>query len=279
MADVPASLRENIDIRLLIVDDEPQIRSALVRALSLVGYQVESAATGQQALALLEAAPCDLMVLDLRLPDLDGVEVMEQARSMQPDLLIIVLTGYATLESAIAAVKFYAADYLQKPASVHDIAAVIATTLEERFEWSQRQRLLDMMSQALETLRRMEAPRYVSSGSETELARSERFVRSNVLLLDRHKRRVVLRRQPEASIELTEGEATILAHLMEHPNQACSCPELAQALLDRNLNKREAQGLIRPYIFRLRQKIEAAPGKPHLIRTIRGRGYLFDPTG
>ncbi len=90
--------------RVLVVDDEPTIRKPLVRALELTGYQAVGAASGKEALALLEQVSYDVMLLDMKMPEMDGMQVMDRARQLQPDLLIFILTGHATLESAIAAV-------------------------------------------------------------------------------------------------------------------------------------------------------------------------------
>ncbi|MBU0703722.1 MAG: response regulator, partial [Chloroflexi bacterium] len=114
------------ETRVLVVDDETHVRSALARSLALLGYRADEAASGHHALAMLERTPYDAMVLDIRMPGMDGVEIMRRVHHVYPDLHIIVLTGHATLESAIVAVKSNAADYLLKPASVYDIAAAIA---------------------------------------------------------------------------------------------------------------------------------------------------------
>jgi len=118
--------------RVLVVDDETHVRSALTRSLTLLGYSADGAASGHQALGMLECAPYDAMVLDLHMPGISGVEVMQGARQMCPGLIIVILTGRATLMSVIAAVKSHAASYLFKPVSVHDIAAVIADSLQRR---------------------------------------------------------------------------------------------------------------------------------------------------
>lgn len=118
--------------RLLIVDDEPRIRAMLERALNLMGYQAEATGSGSEALTLLAGMPFDLMVLDLHLPGMDGLEVMRRARQRHPDLQIIILTGHPTLESANAAVNLHAADYLIKPASVREIAGAIQQALQRR---------------------------------------------------------------------------------------------------------------------------------------------------
>ncbi len=117
---------------VLVVDDEPNVCSALTRSLTLSGYRADAASSGHQALGLLQRTPYDLMLLDLRMPGMDGVEVMQRAREVRPDLLIIVLTGHATLESAITAVESHATDYLLKPVSLHDVATAVATALLQR---------------------------------------------------------------------------------------------------------------------------------------------------
>ncbi|MCL4298458.1 MAG: response regulator [Anaerolineae bacterium] len=129
--------------RLLLVDDEPNIRTAVGRALRLMGYKkVEEANSGSKALEMLEQASYDLLLLDMHMPDMDGIAVMTRARQLYPELLIVILTGNATLKNAIAAVKLEAIDYLQKPARIQDIAKAVTSAL-------QRKRI----GQSLETLK------------------------------------------------------------------------------------------------------------------------------
>lgn len=132
MNGMPGSAPDDPKARLLIVDDEPQIRSALVRALNLMGYQAEGAGSGYEALNLLADQAYDLMLLDLHLPGIDGITVMKRARLVHPNLMIVILTGRPSVESAVAAVKLRAADYLIKPVSVNEIVAAIRQTLQER---------------------------------------------------------------------------------------------------------------------------------------------------
>jgi DNA-binding response OmpR family regulator len=282
--------------RLLVVDDEPRLRAGLRELFNLMGYQVEEAASGREALQLLEGASYDLMVLDIRMPGMDGIEVMRRTRQICPDLPIVVLTAHASLESAIAAVKSDAVDYLHKPIDIEDLAATISRALQERAEQLRRQRLLDVMGDALDVLREGSAPPPVSSPvpvSETEPvfetasadhlptfpelapAPAERFLRAGPLTLDRQKRLVVVAGDPALTVELTEREAAALIVLMEQPNQVLSYSRLARVLTDYDLDKLEAQNMVRLCIHRLRRKIEANPRKPDLIRTVRGRGYFF----
>lgn len=279
MAENPGPPEADPRARLLVVDDDPTTRAGLRDLLSLMGYHVEQAGSGREALKLLESEPYDLMVLDMRMPGMDGVEVMKHARQMRPDLLIVVLTAHATLESAIAAVKSDAVDYLLKPINVEGLSTTISQALQGRAEQLQRQHLLNIVGQALDTLRQTEKPVAPSSSppisegpAPTSLAR---FLRAGPLTLDRHKRLAMTKGDPVRTVELTEGEAAILVALMEHPNEVLSCDQLAHAAMGYDLDKWAAQSLVRPCIHRLRRKVEATPDKPSLIRTVRGRGYFL----
>ena len=261
------TLLQNVpEFRLLVVDDEPDILSALVEILELEGYIIEKACSGQEALNLLEHLPCDLMILDLLLPDMEGIEVMHQARQMHPDLLMIILTGNASVESAVDAVKLRATDYLFKPVSSQNLVNAVRGALKERTEQLHHQQLIQV---ALNALHRIE------EFSVLPLINSEPLVHTYPLILDRHKQLVTTKDNPEQEVQLTEKEAAVLVILMENPNQTLSCQELVQAIWGHNMTEQEAQNLIRPYIFRLRRKIETFPQYPELIKTVRGRGYCF----
>jgi DNA-binding response OmpR family regulator len=260
--------------RVLAVDDEAPIRFAAVRALTLNRYQADEAGSGAEALHHLSRTPYDVMLLDMQMPGLNGIEVMQRARAIQPELLIIVLTGHATLESAMAAVKAGAVDYLLKPASLHDIVAAVDQALQARQHQVQRQQLMKVVSAAVDMLRQTQpppAPRLTPPGEPWP----DRFLRVGPLLLDRRKRLVIIEQALPGTIELTEGEALILAGLMTQPDEVLTCRQLARAAWDYDLIESEAQSVVRPYIFRLRHKFETAPITADLIHTLRGRGYLL----
>jgi DNA-binding response OmpR family regulator len=267
--------RDDSAARLLVVDDEPQIRSALARGLGLLGYLVKEASSGREALTLLKRGPCDAMVLDMFMPGMDGVEVMQRARQMYPDLSIIVLTGRPAIESAIAAVKSEVADYLLKPASVHDIADAVARALQKRRErlqgQQQLQELVQGLNQALNTMRQAAAP----SPDLLPVAPASRepVLHAPPLTLDRRQRLVTVEGDPPRSIQLTVGEVAVLAVLMSYPDQVVPYRELVRLAWDYPMNDHEAQAMIRPYIFRLRQKLEANPKRPCLVCNVRGSGY------
>ena len=259
--------------RILIVEDEATTRKAITQALNLMGYQADGVASGSEALDKLSTAPYDLMLLDLRMPKMDGVEVMKRGREAHSDLLVIVLTAHATLESAIAAVRSGAADYLLKPCSIREIEAAISRALRYRQKrLGKRQHLIRVMTEALEALQVEESPNSFSPPD-----RSERFLQCGPVSLDREKRLVVVAGDGSGNFdaELTENEGALLAYLMQQADTVLSCGKLAQGALGYEVSEREAEEIVRPHISRLRKKVEPDPSHPRLIRTIRGKGYLF----
>jgi DNA-binding response OmpR family regulator len=259
--------------RVLVVDQASRSRSALVRSLNSLGCRVDEADPGSPALDMLKSVAYDLAVLEVCLPNMkDGVEVMRRARQMQPELCIIVLTASPSPESAIAAVKCQAADYLLKPADAGAIEAAITNALRQRAQVLRRRDLLDVMGQTLSALQGIETPQ------ETALAPSlEHLLSAGPVTLDRKKRLVSVNGSQTPTVTLTRNETAILAHLMTRLDQVVSCRELVQAALGYTVTEQEARSIVRPHIFRLRKKLQARPGEPSLIRTMRGRGYLFSP--
>ena len=259
--------------RVLVVDDELQVRSALMRYLDLLGYHADGARDGDQALKTLERTSYDLMILDIRMPGMDGVQVMQQAHQMHPDLAIIVLTGHAALDSAIAAVKSGAVDCLHKPASNHDIAAAATRALQSRAEHLHQRHLLDVMGQALNELRGVTATEETAPIDHPECT-----LCCGRITLDMEKRWAVVTASDDtddSTAELTEDQTKLLAYLMRHPGAVLSCQVLAQDALGYDVNVEEAQNIVRPHMYRLRRKLKADPREPCLIRTVHGRGYFF----
>ncbi len=108
--------QEKQDFPILVVDDEPIVRDSIRDWLhEEEGFHVETAESGKQALEKLQARPFCLMLLDIKMPEMDGVEVLEKARKLVPDLSVIMMTAYATVETAVEAMKIGALDYLIKP--------------------------------------------------------------------------------------------------------------------------------------------------------------------
>jgi DNA-binding NtrC family response regulator len=117
---------------LLVADDDQVARELLAEALGREGYRVRLAAGGEECLRLAAAEPFDMALVDLRMPDLDGLRVLKQLASIQPDLPVVILTAFATIETAIEAVTAGASDYLSKPFRLEEIRIVVRRTLDAR---------------------------------------------------------------------------------------------------------------------------------------------------
>jgi len=118
--------------RILIVDDEPDMVENCQRILGRAGYRCLTATDPQQALALLESERPDLLLTDLKMPGMDGMELLRNARQIDPQMPVIILTAFATIESAVAAVKAGAFDYLPKPFSVDQLTLAVDRALAQR---------------------------------------------------------------------------------------------------------------------------------------------------
>src|SRR3712207_1932464 len=101
--------------RILLVDDDENIRITMSRYLTSRDYEVKSAASGSMALATLNTWPADLMITDLRMDGMTGLELIERVRKQYSDMTIVIMTAYASVESAVAAMKYGAYDYVTKP--------------------------------------------------------------------------------------------------------------------------------------------------------------------
>jgi len=117
---------------LLVVDDDQVARELLAETLGREGYRVRVAGGGEEALRLAGAEPFDMALVDLRMPDLDGLAVLRQLAMIQPDLPVVILTAFATIETAIEAVNAGAFDYLSKPFRMEEIKIVVRRTLDAR---------------------------------------------------------------------------------------------------------------------------------------------------
>jgi DNA-binding NtrC family response regulator len=116
--------------RILVVDDEKLIRMSLVDELARQGYRVEEAETGGAALAKLAEDEIDLVLLDYRLPDMDGIQVLRDIAARSPDTLVILMTAYSSIENAVQAIKLGAYDYLNKPFDMDEMSVRVKKALE-----------------------------------------------------------------------------------------------------------------------------------------------------
>lgn len=120
--------------RVLLVDDEERFRLTLAKILRAEGLEVREAASGAAALAELAAWPCDVILLDLRMPGLSGLETLKEIKRLTPLTEVIVLTGHASLDAAMEIIQLGGYDYLLKPCSVEEIQAKIESAFEKKLE-------------------------------------------------------------------------------------------------------------------------------------------------
>ena len=118
-------------LRVLVVDDEPSIRELLFKALALAEYEVDVSADGPSALERMRLTPYDLLIVDLRMPGMDGLSVVREARRLQADLRVLVITGYSSESSAIDALNLGVVGYLTKPFRIPHVLAAAAKALGE----------------------------------------------------------------------------------------------------------------------------------------------------
>jgi len=116
--------------RVLIVDDEKNIRLTLSQSLDSLGIETDTAANGEEALAKLEERDFGLMLLDLKMPGMDGIEVLKEVREIRPEIRVIIITAYGTIESAIEAMKLGAVDFIQKPFAPAEIRELVTRVLD-----------------------------------------------------------------------------------------------------------------------------------------------------
>jgi two-component system KDP operon response regulator KdpE len=224
--------------RVLVVDDEPQILRALRINLRARQYDVRIAQSGTEALRDAARHPPDLVILDLGLPDLDGVEVIAGLRGWT-DAPIIVLSGRADSSDKVEALDAGADDYVTKPFGMDELLA------------------------------RMRAAARRSAGEA-----SEPRVRLGNLVVDLAAKRVI-RKDPAADIRLTPTEWHLLEVLLRHPGKLLSQRQLLNDVWGPGYA--DATGNLRLYMAQLRRKLEPDPARPRWLLTEPGMGYRFQP--
>jgi len=249
---------------ILVVDDELAMRESLREILELEGFQVSQADSGEAALGILGQAPIDLMLLDLKMKSMDGLETTEAAKRLSPETVIIMLTAHGTLESAIGAMRCGAFDYLLKPAAVGDIIASVQRGLAHRAQMMRQRDLVGLMQRAITELQ----PAPVALPSKS----AERHLKLREIDLDLQRHIATVRGR---ALDLTLTEFRMLAYLMERPDQVIAPRELVGAVQGYRADDHEARAIVRVHIRRLRQKIEQDPDQPEYVLNVRGVGYVF----
>ncbi len=248
--------------RILVVDDEPGIRQVLCGVLGSTGYQVDAADSGEAALERLAQSGYDLLLVDIQMPGLDGLDLIERARAKHPSLAAVILTGFASVDSAVWALRENVDDYLVKPARPDAIRAAVRRALERRRERQMQTATLTRLASDLQTL--------LGNTPSTVPLTDATILQNGPLMLDEAAHRVEWQGKPLA---LTPVEFKLLAHLARHAGRVFSPQALAAAVHGYQCAPLEARELIKPHIYSLRAKLETDPANPRYLVNVRGVGY------
>ncbi len=281
---------------VLVVDDEAAIRYSVGKTLQRVGYNVREAASGEDALEIMKTQNFDVVLTDIRMPPgLDGLELIRRIKESDPDTVVILMTAYPHLTTAVEALRLGAHDYLIKPSSSTDIRSSVQRGVERARNLKRRRILLDAIRSNVQELSRggeesvriipdedfdmLEMPPRTGVATSYNDAPPESTV-SNVMHLGpltiypgRYQISV-----GEKPIDLTPTEFDLLLYLAAHRGRVVSCHELVREVRGYAVDESEAREVIRPHVSNLRRKLKAAGDDADLIVNVRGIGYRLSET-
>lgn len=231
--------------KILVIDDENTLRHFLRLNLQEQGYHVSEAANGETALRLIDHNTFDVALIDLHLSDMNGLEIVRHLRNIRPQTSVIILTAYATVDSAIEALRQGTHDYLTKPCETSELLASVADGIA----------------------RQTVPPPTRQNNMTAELLEIQD------LQLNRASRQVM---RGGTSVNLTPTEFDILAMLMANPGQAIDSVTLVRMVRGYDATETDARAITRVHVHRLRHKLEPDPANPRYVLTIAGGRYLID---
>ena len=233
------------DRRVLVVDDDEGVRTAVTWALEADGFEVVAVKNGLDAMEAIESAPPSLVILDLSLPGLGGLDILRRVRGDEEGgsgrrLPIIVLSGRDGETDRIVGLDLGADDYLVKPFSPGELAARARSLLRRCVDFPARKKPFE------------------PAGSGVEI--------------DREARNAWVDGAP---VDLAAKEFELLAYFMDHPRRACTREELLAAVWSSHLGW-QTETTVTEHVYRLRRKIEQDPQHPRRLRTVRAVGYRWE---
>jgi DNA-binding response OmpR family regulator len=270
---------------VLVVDDEDDVRSMLQTTLLRDEYDVVLAVSTEDALRKLGVLTFEVVITDLRFPGIDGIHLLREIQRRWPDTITIVLTAYPSLESAVAALRAGAHDYLSKPCPPSEIRRSVQEGLDKRRGLARRLELMQVLErQLVEGLRAIRGDVVLIRGTTGELPplpqsgrlperREGRILRAGSFIIDYEQHEALLGDIP---LDLTPTEFDILAVLVERAPAVLSPQEIARRVFEYNVSEVEARELVRWHIHHLRRKLEIDPDQPHMLKNVRGVGYKLD---
>jgi len=253
---------------ILIVDDEANIRFVLERTLSHNGYQIETASNGTEAIQMLEKTQYDLILLDLNMKPVGGIEVLNALRERGCEAAVIILTAHSTIDSAVGALRLGAFDYLYKPATPETIRQRVRDGIRFRQQALHQTNLLRQLEGLRQSLlvpgKEIEEFREVSSPG--------RFLQVGSLVVDKHHRSATLNGN---LLDITTTEYNLLVALAAVAPAPVSAQKLLVSALNYESSESQAREIIKYHIHQLRQKVEPDVANPRYIKTVRYKGYFW----
>lgn len=255
---------------ILIIDDEASLRQTLARILQRAGFEVTTAANGKDGLSLVNDHPFDLLYLDIRMPDVSGLELLKTIHAKFPELPVILFTAQPDLNSAVEALRRGATDYLLKPlkpqAVIDRTQAILINKQKER-----RRREIQRQIEALQAeLVSLDNEESASQVPKQKVNSDERFLRRGMLTLDMHTRRVTMN---DRVINLPPTSFDYLLVLARHTPNIVDYQTLVAEAQGYEADTREAQELTKWHIHHIRQAIEPDKRNPIHVINVRGSGY------
>jgi DNA-binding response OmpR family regulator len=261
----------NYSGRILVVDDEANLRQTVARVLQRAGFEVTTAASGKEGLALLSQQAFDLVYMDIRMPDMNGLETLQAINTNYPKLPVILFTGQPDLNSAVSALRQGALDYLQKPLKpelIIERAQTILLNLERERRKKELQAQIESLQAELRSLENAEGaePAPEEKGSNGV----ERYLKCGKLSLDLHTRRVTV---DQRVIDFSPTAFSYLLVLARHAPNIVDYQTLVTEAQGYQTDVREAQELTKWHIHQIREIIEPDAQRPTFIINVRGMGY------
>ena len=257
---------------ILIIDDEASLRQTLARILQRAGFEVTTAANGRDGLALVHEHPFDLLYLDIRMPDISGLELLKNIHTSFPELPVILFTAQPDLNSAVEALRRGATDYLLKPLKPQTVIdrtqSILADRQKERRK-RELQRQIDMLQAEVMALDKNASTASESTTQQTN-STDDRFIKRGMLTLDMHTRRVTMQ---ERVINLPPTSFDYLLVLARHTPNIVDYQTLVSEAQGYEADMSESQELTKWHIHHIRQAIEPDKRKPVHVINVRGAGY------
>jgi len=257
---------------ILIIDDEAGLRQMMARVIQRAGYEVTTAANGKDGLALVSEHVFDLLYLDIRMPGLNGLEVLRTIHEKYPDLPVVLFTAQPDVQSAVEALRRGATDYLLKPlkpqAVIDHTQAILASKQEERRK-RELQRQIDALQVELHAMQGSKG-NHADSKPQQVSAGDDRFLKRGGLTIDLLTRRAVMN---ERAISLPTATFDYLVVLARHSPNVLGFQMLVAEAQGYETDMREAQELSRWHVHHIRQVLEPDSRNPVHLLNVRGTGY------